>query len=156
MPQKHQLPNPTWGLPWKFLDSTKGPKNNQNRTKNGTDFKTIFKSEKMALQQALGALLGRSWAHLKVHVGHFLVEIVEPVKNPHFRQHVVPRHVLDPTWPPKVPKMTPRRPPRRAKIDQKSMSKNDQNLDRCSRPAFRRFGAARRNAVASWGDYRGV
>ena len=139
MPKKDQLPNPQmsshprqWGATW-------DPKIDQNRSQNESKFKTIFKSEKIALQEALGALLSRSWAHLKVHFGHFLVEIVEPVKNRDFRQNVVPRHVLDPTWPPKVPKMTPRRRPRRAKIDQKSMSKNDQNLDRFSKGAGLHF-----------------
>ena len=63
---------------------------------------------------------------------------------------------LGSSWLPKGPKKLPKGPPKTAPNGQKSISKNDQNFDRCSRPAFRRFGAVRRNAVASWGDYRGV
>ena len=81
MPKKDQLqdvkkenPPRLWGVIW-------DAKIDQNRSQNESKFKTIFKSEKIALQEALGALLGRSWAHLKVDFSHFLLEIVEPVKN---------------------------------------------------------------------------
>ena len=37
------------------------PKIDQNRTQNESKFKTIFKSENIALQEPLGAVLGRSW-----------------------------------------------------------------------------------------------
>ena len=63
---------------------------------------------------------------------------------------------LGSSWLPKRPKKLPKGPPKTAPNGQKSISKNDQNFDRFSRPTFCRFGPVRRNAVASWGDYRGV
>ena len=71
------------------------PKSTPKRYK----IKSMFKSGKIRLEDRLKTVLGRSWPHLKVDFGHFLVEIVEPVKNPDFRQNVVPRRVLDLTWP---------------------------------------------------------
>ena len=41
-----------------------GPKINQNRIQNEPKIETIFKSEKNALQEPLGAVLGRSWGIL--------------------------------------------------------------------------------------------
>ena len=41
----------------------------QNRTQNESKFKTIFKSEKVALQEPLGAVLGRSWGILEAILG---------------------------------------------------------------------------------------
>ena len=38
------------------------PKSTKSYTQNETNFKTMFKSEKVALQEPLGAVLGRSWA----------------------------------------------------------------------------------------------
>ena len=63
---------------------------------------------------------------------------------------------LGPSWLPKGPKKPPKGPPKTAPNGQKSISKNNQNFDRFSRPAFCRFGPVRRNALASWGDKRGV
>ena len=84
------------------------PKSTPKRYK----IKSMFKSGKIRLEDRLKTVLGRSWPHLKVDFGHFLVEIVEPVKNPDFRQNVVPRRVLDPTWPDlgaqRVPKGRPK------------------------------------------------
>ena len=84
------------------------PKSTPKRYK----IKSIFKSGKIRLEDRLKTVLGRSWPHLKVDFGHFLMEIVEPVKNPDFRQNVVSRHVLDPTWPDlgaqRVPKGRPK------------------------------------------------
>ena len=40
------------------------PKIDQNRTQDESKFKTIFKIQKIALQEPLGAVLGRSWPHL--------------------------------------------------------------------------------------------
>ena len=71
------------------------PKSTPKRYK----IKSMFKSGKIRLEDRLETVLGRSWPHLKVDFGHFLVEIVEPMKNPDFRQNVVPRRVLDLTWP---------------------------------------------------------
>ena len=45
-----------------MLGGVLGAKIDQNRTQNESKFKTIFKSEKVALQEPLGAVLGRSWA----------------------------------------------------------------------------------------------
>ena len=42
---------------------------NQNRIQNESKFKTIFKSEKVALQEPLGAVLGRSWGILEAILG---------------------------------------------------------------------------------------
>ena len=42
---------------------------NQNRTQNESKFKTIFKSEKVALQEPLGAVLGSSWGILGAILG---------------------------------------------------------------------------------------
>ena len=70
------------------------PKSTPKRYK----IKSNFKSGKIRLEDRLKTVLGRSWPHLKVEFGHFLVEIVEPVKNLDFRQNLVPRRVLDPTW----------------------------------------------------------
>ena len=45
------------------------PKIDQNRTQNDSKFETIFKSEKNALQERLGAVLGRSWGILEAILG---------------------------------------------------------------------------------------
>ena len=45
------------------------PKIDQNRTQNESKFKTMFKSEKVALQEHLGAVLGRSWDVLEAILG---------------------------------------------------------------------------------------
>ena len=69
MPKKGQLPDlstqnlaPLWGTFWE-------PKIDQNRTQNDSKFKTIFKSEKIALPERLGAVLGRSWGVLEAILG---------------------------------------------------------------------------------------
>ena len=66
------------------------PKSTPKRYK----IKSTFKSGKMRLEDRLKTVLGRSWPHLKVDFGNFLVEIVEPVKNLGFRTNVVSRRVL--------------------------------------------------------------
>ena len=48
----------------KFFGPILSAKIDQNRTQNESKFKTIFKSEKNALQEPLGAVLGRSWGIL--------------------------------------------------------------------------------------------
>ena len=45
------------------------PKSIQNGTQNESKFKTIFKREKVGLQEPLGAVLGRSWAILEAILG---------------------------------------------------------------------------------------
>ena len=45
------------------------PKIDQKRPQNESKFKTIFKSEKVALQEPLGAVLGRSWGILEAILG---------------------------------------------------------------------------------------
>ena len=57
------------GAPPKFFRRDLGAKIDQNRTQNESKFKTIFKSEKVALQEPLGAVLGRSWGILGVILG---------------------------------------------------------------------------------------
>ena len=46
-----------------------GAKIDQNRSQNESKFKTIFKSEKVGLQEPLGAVLGRSWGILEAILG---------------------------------------------------------------------------------------
>ena len=45
--------------------------------------------------------------------------------------------------------------PKRPQIDEKFMSKNNQIFDRIKSECPATFEPARRNALASWGDYRG-
>ena len=52
-----------------FLGPILGPKIDQNGTQNASKVKTIFKSEKVALQDPLGAVLGRSWGILGAILG---------------------------------------------------------------------------------------
>ena len=47
----------------------KEAKIDQNRTQNESKFKMIFKTEKIALQEPLGAVLGRSWGFLEAILG---------------------------------------------------------------------------------------
>ena len=49
------------GAPPKVFGRDLGAKIDQNRTQNESKFKTIFSSEKVGLQEPLGAVLGRSW-----------------------------------------------------------------------------------------------
>ena len=48
-----------------FSPPQKEAKINQNRTQNASKFETIFKSEKIALREPLGAVLGSSWRILE-------------------------------------------------------------------------------------------
>ena len=76
----------------------------QNGIQNGSKFKTMFKSEKVALQDRLGAVLGRSWAPPAS-------KIVLPPRVALIFSKINFLHKIalgSPTWPPKVPKMTPR------------------------------------------------
>ena len=57
------------GLPPSFWGGIWEPKIDQNRTQDESKFKTIFKSEKVALQEPLGAVLGRSWGILGAILG---------------------------------------------------------------------------------------
>ena len=52
------------GSPLKFLGGIWAPQIDQDGLQNESKFKTIFKSEKVALQEPLGAVLGRSWGIL--------------------------------------------------------------------------------------------
>ena len=52
-----------------FLTPSWEPKTDQNRIQNESKFQTMFKSEKFALQEPLGAVLGRSWAILEGILG---------------------------------------------------------------------------------------
>ena len=67
--KKGQLPDPStsnrpllWGGFWEL-------KIDQNGIQNESKFKTIFKSEKIALQDRLGAVLDRSWGILEAILG---------------------------------------------------------------------------------------
>ena len=53
-----------------FWDSQGKPKSNQNDTPNESRFEPIFKSEKHALQEPLGTVLGRSWDILEAILGY--------------------------------------------------------------------------------------
>ena len=71
---------PTW-LPKGAPKATKTePKTIQNKPKS----KTNFDIEKEALQDRLGAILGRSWPHLGVDFGEKTLENVDPRENLHF------------------------------------------------------------------------
>ena len=100
----------------------------QNRTQNEFKFKTILKSETVALQEPLGAVLGRSWGILEAILGS------KKRLEPFILKGSVKIHIFDkisfqdafwtdlgPSWPPKVPKMTPnwhpKTTPNRPKID---------------------------------------
>ena len=50
-----------FGAIWGSKSVSMGPKIDLNQNQNEFKFKTIFKSEKEALQEPLGAVLGRSW-----------------------------------------------------------------------------------------------
>ena len=61
-------------IPQKILDpsffgSILDAKIDQNGIQNESKFKTIFKNEKNALQEPLGAVLGRSWGILEATLG---------------------------------------------------------------------------------------
>ena len=57
------------GAPPKFFGRDLGAKIHQNRTQNESKFEMIFKSEKIALQERLGVVLGRSWDVLEAILG---------------------------------------------------------------------------------------
>ena len=57
------------GLVQRFWGGIWHPKIDQNRSQNESKFKTIFKTEKNALQKPLGAVLGRSWSILEAILG---------------------------------------------------------------------------------------
>ena len=111
-----------------------GPKINQNGTPNGSKFNTIFKMEKVALQEPLGGVLGRSWANLgailgaqnssslrKRNVSSKLIFLIKISFQDAFWTE------LGRSWPPKGPKMTPTWRPKtaqnRSKIESKKWSK---------------------------------
>ena len=93
--QKENPPR-LWGAIWR-------PKSIQNGTQNETKFKTIFKSEKVALQEPLGAVLGRSWGILGAILGSG--KAFSYWKNQYgskihvFNVDKLSRRVLDRTWP---------------------------------------------------------
>ena len=64
MPKKNDFERakkPDVRLAHRLLEAFRGAKIDQNRIQNETKFMMIFKSEKVALQEPLGAVLGRSW-----------------------------------------------------------------------------------------------
>ena len=72
---------------WSLLGRSWEPKIDQNRTQNESKFKTIFKSEKVALQESLGAVLGRPI--LGYFGGHLWVQKSAPVfENVTFGEHL--------------------------------------------------------------------
>ena len=54
------------GIALIFAPPPKGTKIDQNLTQNGSKFKTMFKSEKVVLQEPLGSTLGRLGGYLGV------------------------------------------------------------------------------------------
>ena len=124
---KKENPLRLWGLIW-------DAKIDQNRPQDESKFKIIFKSEKVALQEPLGAVLSRSWSILEAILGS---KIALRYWN---SQYFVKIHVftlisfqdafwteLGPTCSPKRPKMTPTWRPKttqnRPKIVSKKWSK---------------------------------
>ena len=61
MLKKGQLQERKWCGSPNLKGPKKEPQIDPNRTQNESKIKTIFKSEKVALQEPLGAVLGRSW-----------------------------------------------------------------------------------------------
>ena len=103
------------------------PKINQNRTQNESKIKTNFKSEKVTLQERLGAVLGRSWVILEVILGG--KKRLKPfILNGLVKIHVfdvdrLARRVLDRTWPvlgaksgKNDPNLAPQNEPKRPQI----------------------------------------
>ena len=103
---------------------------------------TIFKSEKIALQEPVGAV----WDPKNVSQSVPAVGNSANYEDAFFGD-------LGPTWPPKVSKMTPRWRPKRPQSDQKAMSKMIKILIEKKMARATIFGAARRHALASWGDF---
>ena len=82
--KKHQFSNPSRGAPSKFLGVQKGAKIDQNRTPNESKFNTICKSDKVALQDPLGAVLGHFGGHLGVQNSAPVLEFVISGENSRF------------------------------------------------------------------------
>ena len=67
--KKDQLQDPNTHQRRDMKEGFGEPKIDQNGIQNESKFKTIFKSEKIALQEPLGAVLGRSWGILGAILG---------------------------------------------------------------------------------------
>ena len=148
MPKTSQLPEPQTSSRPPLWGSILDAKIDQNGIQNKTKLKTIFKNEKNAFQEPLGAVLGRSW-------GAPTSKIVLPCSMALVFSKItffVNIALGSPSWPPKMPEMTPTWHPKTSKNQQKSISKNDRNLDRHQDEFCASLGPIRRNALASWGD----
>ena len=66
---KHPLGSKKEGGRHVFWPPILAPKSTQDGTRNESKSKTIFKSDKSALQERLGAVLGRSWVVLGAVLG---------------------------------------------------------------------------------------
>ena len=76
IPKKGQLPDPEPSTPQRLEAPKKEAKIDQNRTQDELNFKTNFKSEKVALQEPLGAVLGHFGGHLGLKNSVPVVELV--------------------------------------------------------------------------------
>ena len=127
MPKKGQLPDPQTSNPPPLWGACWDPQIDQNRTQNESKFKTSFKSEKVALQEPLGAVLGRSWGVLEVILGP---EIAFSYGKNQYGSKIIfyvdelSGHVLDRTWPNLAaksaehdPKMAAQNDPKTSKFD---------------------------------------
>ena len=68
-PKQGNFQTPLRSFPLAYGAQFGRPKSTQNGTQNESKFKTMFKSEQVALQEPLGAVLGRSWGILEAILG---------------------------------------------------------------------------------------
>ena len=66
---KNHFPDPKLEKTLFVLERVWEPKVGKNDTQNESKFQTMFKSAKVAIQEPLGAVLGRSWGILEGMLG---------------------------------------------------------------------------------------
>ena len=79
-------------------DDPRGRQDGTQDDKNRSENRLQKRSRLRTVLRPLGAILGRSWRHLEVDFGHFLLENIGPRENQRFRKKVVSRHVLGRSW----------------------------------------------------------
>ena len=140
------------------------PKIDQNRTQNESKFKTIFNSEKVGLQEPLGAVLGRSWGILEVILGSILAlrywNSYYLVKIHVFDVDKLSRRVFDRTWPLLASKSAKNDPKMAPQNDPKSIKNRCQKMIKIliasKRPKARSRGPSGGVRGALGGNIRGV
>ena len=114
--------------------ATKGAQIDQNRTQNASKCKTIFKREKIALQEFLGSVLGRSWGILGAILGSKIKfscwKTLYLVKMHVFDEHKLSRRVLDRTWPNLAAKSAEHDPKMASPNDPKSTKHRRQQMSK--------------------------